>query len=307
MLYKVSACICTRNRPDDLKKALDSLERSSYPILEVIVSDDSTNSDTQVLVQSFYPNVKYLSGPRRGLGANRNHAIEAVTGSHVFFIDDDVILGEDFLKIAFDRLNACVQAGVGKRENIIVTGIENQGQKLIFPQEQNFIGYKKISYRKGEAIKTVVINSTVFPRSVFKKLLFDEKIVCGGDEIDFTTRAVKEGFKIVLCPQAVNLHFSSPINQDYYQPAHEASRLYVTFKRYFSTDKKRKKALAYLAIASAHTLAHAVKVEGLGGFFKGTRAVQMVGSYLIQEYFLKKNTEKRLVSRIETAEIFPSV
>ena len=38
----ISVCICTRNRPDDLSKALKSVERSTYPAFEVIVSDDST-------------------------------------------------------------------------------------------------------------------------------------------------------------------------------------------------------------------------------------------------------------------------
>ena len=95
--FKVSVCICTRNRPQELSKALHSVERSTYPAFEVIVSDDSTNDETKKLIISHFSTVKYLDGPRKGLGANRNNILKAVTGSQVLFIDDDVILNENFL------------------------------------------------------------------------------------------------------------------------------------------------------------------------------------------------------------------
>jgi GT2 family glycosyltransferase len=284
MSYQVAVCICTRNRPEELKKALDSLDDSTYPIFEVIVSDDSTNNDTQILIASHFPKVKYLAGPRRGLGANRNNALKAVTGSHVLFIDDDVILGEQFLETVFAESEAFYKKEGEETYKIIVTGIEKTNGEFVFPHEQDFLGFQKIDYREGDALKTVVINSAVFPRCLFDKVLFDEKLVYGCDEVDFTTRAVKNGFKILLCTDAVNLHFPSTINRDFYQPYHEASRLYVTFKRYFSTENKRLKALAYLGIASAHTMAHTLKLEGLRGILKSIQTFRTVAFYVVKEY-----------------------
>lgn len=84
--FKVSVCICTRNRQEKLKQVLDSLSISTYPVYEIIVSsDESTNRDKEILFQSHYPLVKYLSGSGLGLGANRNNALKAVTGSRVLF------------------------------------------------------------------------------------------------------------------------------------------------------------------------------------------------------------------------------
>jgi glycosyltransferase involved in cell wall biosynthesis len=116
--FKVSVCICTRNRQEKLKQALDSFSASIYPVYEIIVSDDSTNSDTEVLVQSHYPLVKYLSGSRLGLGANRNNALQAVTGSRVLFIDDDAVLGEQFLEKIVAHLEAYVQNEGGDIERL---------------------------------------------------------------------------------------------------------------------------------------------------------------------------------------------
>ncbi|MBO3461307.1 glycosyltransferase [Aetokthonos hydrillicola Thurmond2011] len=285
--FNVSVCICTRNRPENLKKALDSLEKSTYPIFETIVSDDSTNTDTENLINSSYPNIKYLPGPRLGLGANRNNALKAVTGSHVLFIDDDVVLGEKFLETIFTNLETYTKHGEDI-SNLIITGPQLDHGYLMFPNDQDFLGFQRITYKEGEPLKTVVINSAVFPASVFQKVLFDEKLVYGCDEVDFTTRAVKAGYRIKLCSEAVNLHLPSLINRDFYKPYHEASRIYVTFKRYFSTEKNKLKALLYLPIASAHTTARTLKVEGIKGLPKAMHTFRLVSSYVTLEYFPSK-------------------
>jgi GT2 family glycosyltransferase len=281
-------CICTRNRQEELKNALDSLERSTYPVFEVVVSDDSTSSDTQTLISSCYPNVKYLVGPRRGLGANRNKALTVVTGSHVLFIDDDVILDEHFLETIFSQLENQIIKGTNDINKIILTGIENNNGSLVFPHEQDFLGYQKKEYKEGDVAKTVVINSAVFPINLFKDLCFDEKLVYGCDEVDLTTRAVRKGFRILLCPSAINLHFPSVKNREFYEPYHEASRIYVTFKRYFSTETNILKALVYLGVAFPHTVAHTIRVDGMGGIFKAIRTFRTVLFYVVSEYLTEQ-------------------
>jgi glycosyltransferase involved in cell wall biosynthesis len=261
--FKVSVCICTRNRPQELSKALHSVERSTYPAFEVIVSDDSTNDETKKLIISHFPTVKYLDGPRKGLGANRNNILKAVTGSQVLFIDDDVILNENFLELVCNKL-----AKLAEQENLdklIISGIENKNGQLVFPGEQSFVGWQNVSYKEGDTIKTVVINSAVFPASLFRNTLFDEKLVYGNDEVDLTTRAIEKGFKIILLPEAINFHFPSEINRKYYEPYHDASRIYVTFKRYFATENNKLKALVYLPYAIIHAAAFNLRYRGIEG------------------------------------------
>lgn len=292
--FKVSVCICTRNRPDNLKKALDSLSNSTYPIFDIIVSDDSTNSDTETLMHSHYPNVKYLPGPRKGLGANRNNALKAVNGTHVIYLDDDAVLGEKFLETVFACLKTDTEKTGHNIHNTIITGLQLDHGNLIFPHEQDFFGHQKIDYKEGDCIKTVVINSAVFPVGVFEKVLFDDKLVYGCDEVDFTTRAVNEGFKIILCPEAVNFHYPSLVNRDFYQPYHEASRIYVTFKRYFSTEKNKLKALLFLGLAAIHTALHSIKNTGIQGVTKAIKTLRLVSSYMSLEYSPKDKLRKLL-------------
>jgi GT2 family glycosyltransferase len=282
--FDVSVCICTRNRPHDLIKALKSVELSTYPAFETIVSDDSTNNETRELVISQFPTVKYLEGPRKGLGANRNNALKAVTGSHVLFIDDDVILNNNFLEVMYARLRKYVeQESIDK---LIISGIENKNGELVFPGDQNFVGWQNVFYKEGDTIRTVVINSAIFPVSVFRDTLFDEKLVYGNDEVDLTTRATKKGFKILIFPEAINFHYPSEINRDYYKPYHDASRIYVTFKRYFSTENNQIKALIFLLYVFIHTVAFNSRYFGLQGFINTFRYAYPKAFVFILEFLI---------------------
>lgn len=278
----VSVCICTRNRPEELSKALKSVERSTYPAFEVIVSDDSTNDETRMLVTAQFPAVTFLEGPRKGLGANRNNALKAVTGSHVLFIDDDVVLNENFLEIVRNRL--AKQAEQESIDKVIISGIENKNGQLVFPGDQSFVGWQNVPYKEGDTIRTVVINSAVFPVSVFRDTLFDEKLVYGNDEVDFTTRATMKGFKIILIPEAINFHYPSETNRDYYEPYHDATRIYVTFKRYFATEDNKLKALLYLPYAFIHVAAFTLRYYGLRSFLGTLRYTYPLSFKFITEF-----------------------
>ncbi|CAM3644054.1 glycosyltransferase [Cohnella lubricantis] len=267
---RISVCICTRNRPDDLIQALQSLMRSAALPYEIIVSDDSTDMRSRHLVEEGFPSVKYTAGPRRGLAANRNHALSHVTGTHVLFIDDDVVVDRDFLRLTTQALEAYDSLGGAKW---VVTGIENKRGSLIYPHDQTFLGFQSKVYGSGDAMKTIVINSTVFPVELFREVGFDEFLIYGYEEVDIATRAVAKGYRIALLDKAVNYHDPSEINRDYYKPHIVSSRLYVTFKRYFYTEKKWLKAVSFFAIGIFHAILHGAKTGGGRGIRESLRGV----------------------------------
>jgi GT2 family glycosyltransferase len=273
----VTACIPTRNRPDDLAQCLDSIAASSIPVAEIVVSDDSTDERTRDLVAEKYPQVKYVFGPRKGLGPNRNSAIAAASGEWILFLDDDARLGPDFLA-------EMVRARYANADHrIIFTGIEKQVSGLVFPNDQNFLGFQKRPYGSRD-VNTVVINATLFPAALFKEMLFDPRLIYGYDEVDIASCARGAGYRILLVLSAVNLHFPSPVNRDYYSPHTEAARIYVTFKRYARAEGRPLKALLFLALSFIHSLAHHIKRHGLtgvGGAFKMHRtAYQNIALWL---------------------------
>ena len=58
----VTVAVCTRDRPSDLALCLDALCRLDYPALDLLVIDNApSNGDTEQLVRTHYPSVRYLS------------------------------------------------------------------------------------------------------------------------------------------------------------------------------------------------------------------------------------------------------
>jgi glycosyltransferase involved in cell wall biosynthesis len=86
----VSVIVLTCDRPNMLRRALESLLGQTYPNVEVIVVDNGSGANTRVLVESQASPVIYL---RAGSGANvasaRNAGFQASSGIYVCFLDDD--------------------------------------------------------------------------------------------------------------------------------------------------------------------------------------------------------------------------
>ncbi len=236
MSRTVCICVCTRARPDELALTLASMARSTYPIARVVVSDDGHDERTRAICATAPLAVEYVRGPRRGLGSNRNHALRSAREELVLFLDDDCLLGPDFL----ERALACMEEAEARRGRgrVAVSGAELNGGRLVLAGAQTFLGFQARPYADGEPLTSIVINATLLPRALVERLGFDPQLVYGYDEVDLASRAVRAGCAIVPCPQAVNDHRPSPRGREGYSAVLNASRLYVTFKRYAFTERR---------------------------------------------------------------------
>lgn len=278
-IFELSVCVCTRNRPKELVRAIESLSTCRGYIHQIIVSDDSTNNESRDMLKNVILPVYYVTGPKRGLSANRNNALQYVTGSHVLFIDDDVVVESEFIP---NIIRHYVGIILQRRPHVIVTGLENKEGKLVFPHEQNFLGFQKKEYDNLRKIRTIVINSTVFPVTVFSKVKFDERLMYGYEEVDIATRASYAAeFDIELCPTAINNHFPSEINRDFYRPYINASRMYVTFKRYFYSERRPFKAFLFAVVAINHLIGVSLMHQGFLGLASAARTVRLAVTYIL--------------------------
>jgi GT2 family glycosyltransferase len=276
----VAICICTRDRPTELAATLDSIGRSNYPVRRVVVSDDGLDRQAEgVCAQATCASlVRYVQGPGRGLGANRNHALEFTDEEDlVLFLDDDCLLGPEFLSTAVACLTRQQPTASG---SVIVSCTEHNRGSDITARAQTFLGFQARPYRDGEPLSSIVINATLFPRSLFDELAFDPQIRYGYDEVDLASRAVRLGYAIICCPDAVNEHRPSEFSRGDHDEFVVASRLYVTFKRYAFTDRRRRMALAFAMIAPAHAIAAGVRERGAAGGREAVGAVVLAVRYM---------------------------
>jgi glycogen synthase len=87
----VSVVICTWNRADSLRLALESLGYLAYPTFEVVVVAGPCTDHTDDVLRSYEGLVKVVHTAERNLSASRNLGIGAAAGEIVAFMDDDAV------------------------------------------------------------------------------------------------------------------------------------------------------------------------------------------------------------------------
>ena len=100
---KITVIIPTRERCDVLRSALSTVTSQSYSNLEILISDNFSNDETESVVRSVGdPRVRYINtGARVGMVENWEFALDHVQDGWVTIIgDDDGLLPNSLLTVA---------------------------------------------------------------------------------------------------------------------------------------------------------------------------------------------------------------
>jgi GT2 family glycosyltransferase len=115
---KISVIIPTRHRNELLAKCLERLAPGSQTLdpsdYEVVVTDDGTLSSAESMIRERYPWARWLQGPRKGPGANRNSAAKNVVGEWIVYVDDDCLPEARWLESFADAMSPGVRVLEGR-------------------------------------------------------------------------------------------------------------------------------------------------------------------------------------------------
>ncbi|HRQ86947.1 MAG TPA: glycosyltransferase family 2 protein, partial [Candidatus Saccharibacteria bacterium] len=95
-LPSVTVCIPARNEMHAMAECLDKIIASTYPKMEIIVLDDSSEDNTSNLIKAYaHAGVRFVSGgdlPQGWLGKNYalNVLASKASGHYVLFLDVDI-------------------------------------------------------------------------------------------------------------------------------------------------------------------------------------------------------------------------
>ncbi|MBD0726569.1 hypothetical protein B6A10_15455 [Flavobacterium sp. L1I52] len=88
----VSVIVPTYNRTDYLKLTLESIKNQTFQDFEIIVIDDGTPNDNNLILCSTFEKIKYIKIENSGGPAKpRNRGMKEAKGSYIAFVDDDDI------------------------------------------------------------------------------------------------------------------------------------------------------------------------------------------------------------------------
>jgi glycosyltransferase involved in cell wall biosynthesis len=95
---RFSVVICTYNRADYLKKALEGLRRQTYSGFEVVVVNGPSTDGTQAILNEYANDIRIGCCPEKNVSASRNVAIDMAQGEILAFIDDDAVADPKWLE-----------------------------------------------------------------------------------------------------------------------------------------------------------------------------------------------------------------
>lgn len=211
----VSVVICTRNRAGSLGQTLDSIATLDYPEFEVIVVDQSSDQQTQRLVQrrqDQFSRLRYMRLHTPGLSRAYNAGLQAATGALVAFTDDDVVTPPGWLRNIFLAFTAhphvsllygqvLLPPQLLERENV-----DGVTPSLAIPERRTLDG------THGFQIFGMGANFAA-RRQLFEEVGgFDEVLGGGGplassQDFDFLYRVFKAGKSTLLEPSVVVYHY----------------------------------------------------------------------------------------------------
>ncbi|MEQ1855152.1 MAG: glycosyltransferase [Longimicrobiales bacterium] len=109
---KVSVVVCAYDAASTIDECLTSLDRLTYPDVEIIVVNDGSRDDTGPIARG-HAGARVIDIPNGGLSAARNVGLAAATGEIVAYTDADVRVDPDWLTYLVQPFLTSDVVGVG--------------------------------------------------------------------------------------------------------------------------------------------------------------------------------------------------
>jgi GT2 family glycosyltransferase len=216
---KLSVVVLNWNGKEDLLECLNSLERTTYSRVEVVVVDNNSTDGSVEVIRREFPQVLVIENQSNdGFGANNLGIREALSrgAEYVMLLNNDTWVEPDCLRKLIDAAQENPMAGV-------------LGPRICYYHEPRRIWYDggKLETRDGiviplhihgeESIDALPLDSREVDYVCGCAMLIRRKIIerIGGldptffaywEDTDFSLRARRSGYRLLHIPSALVLH-----------------------------------------------------------------------------------------------------
>lgn len=234
---QVSVIILTRNRPQFLVKAIQSVLNQTFTDFEVIIVDDASTDETLKVIQSFQDRriIAIRHEVNKGESGSRNAGVKMAKGEFIAFLDDD----DEWLPQKLELQVAMFQKGNEK-----LGGVYTGFYKWDITKEK-IIG-EFLPKRRGDIADDMFVRNWVGTPStvvVKKKCLqdvgvFDESLVYGPDWDMWIRIAQKYEFDCIMAPLVKYGIHQQQMSTNYRQWILGTERILEKYKEFYSVTRK---------------------------------------------------------------------
>ena len=235
---KYSVIIPVYNRPDEARELLESLCAQTCRDFEVVIVEDGSAIPCKEVAEAYADrlDIHYYVKENGGPGRARNYGVERARGEYVLILDSDAVLPEGYIAAVEDEL---------EREPADAFGGPNRAHPDFTPM-QKAINYAMTSFFTTGGIRGGKKKLDKFyPRSFNMGVRREVYQALGGfsdmrfgEDIDFSTRIFKGGYRCRLFPEAWVWHKRRTDLKKFFKQVHNSgiARIHLS-KRHPGTLK----------------------------------------------------------------------
>ncbi|MEG4118542.1 glycosyltransferase [Microcoleus sp. N9_B4] len=210
-----TVAVCTRDRPEDLRRCLDALMLMPDDGQEYLVIDNCPATEASSELVKNYPKIRYVREDVAGESAARNRALREAKHEFVAFTDDDAAPDPNWLRSLLrnftDPRVMCVTGLVMPLE------LETEAQELFEGYCPYGQGFQRRVFDGAYCNPLIVDPLGVSASMALRKSLidciglFDQDLGVGtpakaGSDCEMFARILRSGYRIVYEPRALSWH-----------------------------------------------------------------------------------------------------
>lgn len=226
------------NRPQEIDELLFTLVQQEYTNFEVLIIEDGSTLDAREIIDSYKEklNLHYFYKENAGQGFARNYGFERAKGDYFIIFDSDCLIPTDYLN--------------NVQKNLLKQRLDAFGGPDAAHKSFSLI-QKAISYSMTSPFTTGGIRGnkkhlgTFHPRSFnmgISRKVWEKiggfKLTRLGEDIEYSIRIKKEGFKIGLIPEAFVFHKRRTTLTQFYKQLHFFGRARINIYKHFPSELK---------------------------------------------------------------------
>lgn len=221
------------NRPEEVNELLESLTHQRSKDFEVIIVEDGSQQPCEDVVQAYTDrlDIHYYNKPNSGPGQSRNYGAERAHGEYLIVLDSDCIIPEGYID--------AVKAELASSSADAFGGPDRAHDS--FTDMQKAINYAMTSFFTTGGIRGGKKKLDKFyPRSFNMGIRADVYKALGGfskmrfgEDIDFSIRIFKGGYKCRLFPEAWVWHKRRTDLRKFFKQVHNSGIARINlYKKY---------------------------------------------------------------------------
>lgn len=230
---KYSFIIPVYNRPDEVDELLQSLTAQTFRDFEVLVVEDGSSVPCRDVAERYSDrlDLHYYAKPNSGPGQTRNYGAERSRGEYLIILDSDCILPPGYLAAVEKELQTAPADAFGgpDRAHPSFSDIQkaiNYSMTSFFTTGGIRGGKKKMDKFYPRSFNMGVRREVYLALGGFSKMRF-------GEDIDFSIRIFKGGYRCRLFPDAWVYHKRRTDLKKFFKQVHNSGIARINlYKKY---------------------------------------------------------------------------